>query len=129
VKLSGRQYYRENTWNQDHMQEYRTEITAMDMIDNERAEIRWTFSGKLGPIPVSGKVTSSLKLNVLTGRIEEQTDEVELTGNPLGQLQYRLMKWTWAQKLHARQVGEKVRRYFSHRFDRFSDFLVSCIDS
>ena len=109
IKVKGKQYFRELTWNQDVMEEYKTEVTSMRMKDNENAQIEWTFSGKLTGVPVSGLVTSTLSLNVLTGRIESHLDEVKLTGNPLGAALYTLRKWLWAQKLQARQIGDSVR--------------------
>lgn len=114
IKVKGKQYFRELTWNQDVMDDYKTEVTSMRMKDNETAQIEWTFSGKLTGVPVSGIVTSSLYLNVLTGRIESHNDEVKLTGNPLGSALYTLKKWGWAQKLQARQLGDSVRCQQEH---------------
>lgn len=114
IKVKGKEYFRELTWNQDVMDDYTTEVTSMRMKDNETAEIEWTFSGKLNGVPVSGTVTSSLYLNVLTGRIETHHDEVKLTGNPLGSALYTLKKWGWAQKLQARQLGDSVRCHYEH---------------
>eukprot|EP00892_Ulva_mutabilis_P011268 jgi/Ulvmu1/8513/UM044_0047.1 len=110
IKVKGKQYFRELTWNQDTMSDYTTEVTGMRMKDNDNAQIDWTFSGKLTGVPVSGTVTSNLALNVLTGRIEKHVDEVKLTGNPLGAALYKLNKWLWGQKLQARQLGDNVDR-------------------
>lgn len=108
IKVKGKHYFRELTWNQDVMDEYTTEVTSMRMKDNDNAQIEWKFAGKITGVPVSGIVTSDLALNVLTGRIEKQSDQVKLTGNPLGSAVYTLQKWLWAQKLQARQLGDSV---------------------
>lgn len=60
---------------------------------------------------LSGDVTSTLYLNVLTGRVEEQIDAVTLSGNPLAQISYKLSKLAWGSKLKAKQVGNTVRTH------------------
>ena len=71
--------------------------------------MRWTWQGKLGPFQLSADVTSSIQLNVLTGRIVQHIDEVSLQGNPVAQLLYRVQKGAWGTRQGAKSIGSKVR--------------------
>lgn len=113
VGVQGKEFYRELTWNRDNIEGYSTKILAMKMLDNERAEIRWSFAGSKGLFGnLSGEVNSTIFLNVLTGRVEEHSDVVSLGGNPLAQLWYKVTKLAWGSKLKAKQVGGQVRARF-----------------
>ena len=126
VNVQGKEFYRELVWNQKNLEDYSTEIAGMNMSDNAHAEIRWKWDGKMGFFgQVSGEVQSTLYLNVLTGRVEEHTDNVTLSGNPLAQLSYKLSKLAWASKLKAKQVGNTVRTRFKvHVGDVSCDMLL-----
>jgi hypothetical protein len=105
VKVQGKAYFRELTWNQRNLTDYTTKIRSMNMTDNENA---WSWSGQSGAFQLGANVVTKLNLNVLTGRVIQQVDEVQLTGNPLAQISYKVSKWAWARRLAAKQMGDSV---------------------
>jgi len=112
--FKGRACYSWNTWNRDRVADYAATVNSMKLTANSQAEVQWTWSGKLGPIPIAGSVLSTLSLNQLTGKILEHTDDVRLLANPLAQAGYSLQKGLWARKQAAQQMGAKARAS-SHR--------------
>jgi hypothetical protein len=104
----GRNVYVWGTWNRDNIQDYSTAICAMEMVSSSKAIITWQWSGKLVKMPLSGTVSSTIVMNVLTGKITEHTDSVNLQGNLVAQLMYAAQKRLWVQKQSAKQLKNKV---------------------
>ena len=109
MSFKGSQKYKTNTWNRDHIGDYTTKVTSLKMLDTERARVCWTWSGKLGPLPVSATVASTLKLNTLTGKILEHEDDVQLTCNPAAAALYSTRKGLWGTRQRASRLGDRVR--------------------
>lgn len=91
------------------MAEYNTKVTSLKMSDNQTAIICWRWTGKLGPLPLSATVTTLLTLNVLTGKVLKQEDDVQLTCTPPAQLLYTLLKGVWCKQQDAKNLGDQVR--------------------
>eukprot|EP00887_Chlorella_sp_A99_P003659 scaffold7.g3659.t1 len=78
-------------------------ITRMSMVDGMRAVIEWRLTGSVGPFPVDVRGTTRLTLNLLTGRIEAQREEWDLSACPLpGAVAWRAAAAAWA----AARAGE-----------------------
>lgn len=84
----------------------------MELVSSSVAKITWQWSGHLIKIPFSGTVVSTIMMNVLTGKITEHTDRVDLHGSLVAQLVYIVQKRLWAQKQSAQQLKNKVRIHF-----------------
>jgi hypothetical protein len=109
AKFKGALGYKANTWNQDTMADYTTKINAMEMLDNETARVAWEWRGQLGPFDAAADVVSALKLNVLTGKIVEHTDEVAMRANPVARVLYSAQKGLWGKRQGAKAFGNKAR--------------------
>jgi hypothetical protein len=108
LSYTGRKRYRTNTWNQDHLERYHAQVLSMRMTGDEVAEVRWAFSGLLDNVPVAAAVTSILRIQPLTGRIEAHTDVYDLRGGFAGNLMYSFRKQCWAQQQRIKQFRAKV---------------------
>ena len=107
--IKGSEGYRTNKWNVSNIGEYSTKVTSLEMQSTDTARVCWGWSGKFGPLPASARVVSTIKLNSLTGKVIEQTDEVQLTGNVAASALYSLRKGLWGARHRARHIGGKVR--------------------
>ena len=85
-------------------------VTSMEMRDLETADVQWVFSGKApGGKRLEAKVTSTFKLNVITGMVEEHGERWDLGGQDPAVVAYvRAQQAAWATGQALGDIGASI---------------------
>ena len=95
-------------------------VSRLRMLDNATAQIDWRLTGSLGPFPLDLVGTTTLSLNLLTGRIEAQREAWDLSATPLpGRVAWSAAAAAWA----VRRVGKDAAAATGRAIDTLSSSL------
>lgn len=82
-------------------------VTGMRMADGESAVIEWRLRGKVGPLPVDVGVTTTIRMNLLTGQIERHTEAWDLSRcSPPAAAAWTLSRAAWSARVGAADAGD-----------------------
>ena len=82
----------------------------MSMTGKDTADVEWRMGGLLGPFQLVGRVTSTLTVHPLTGKILQHSDRYNFAGtNPVAWLAIELHRLAWASRQNTMDAQEAVR--------------------
>jgi len=80
--FSGPQGYSRQRWLAENVDGLAVSILKMEMVDKSTAAISWRARGSIGSSPVDMRFTTTVTLNLLTGRIEGHKESWDLSRMP-----------------------------------------------
>lgn len=107
----GSDKYSRPFWPRDSVTDPRVRVTAMRMVDPGTAEVKWQLCGKVGVFPVDIPMTTTVQLNLVTGRVLQHNEGWDLSAlSPPAAAAAVASRMAWSARQASQDAGEGLNK-------------------